>query len=295
MSTTLPTDEPPQEQVSASLLELQAELERQDAALHDLLMRRAELASRVAGPPLAGKPAFRPGYEAETVRRLLRGHGGALPRQTLVRIWRELLAGCMAMQGPLLVAVCETDPANGAVQCAREHFGALTPLRVHPSPAQAIADVSAGLANVAVLPMPVEGEPARAAWWVALLHRDDPRIHVVARLPFWSPRPEGAPRVQALVVTAAAPDRSAQDRSLVGFELLPEMSRARLVSALGTAGLPPTDIILRRDPAAPVAHGLITVDGFVADDDVRLSSLAAAVHAPVVLGSYAEPIAGDAA
>jgi len=130
---------------------------------------------------------------------------------------------------------------------------------------------------------------------VALLHRDDPRIHVVARLPFWSPRPEGAPRVQALVVAAAAPDRSTQDRSLIGFELLPEMSRTRLVAALGASGLPPTAIILRRDPATPVAQGLITVDGFVADDDARLSSLAAAVRAPVVLGCYAEPLAGDAA
>ena len=293
MSTTLPTPEPPQEQASPSPLELQAELDRQDAALHDLLMRRAELVQRIAGLVVPGKPAFRPGHEAETVRRLVRRHAGVLPRQTVVRIWRELLAGCMAMQGPLLVAVCETDATYGAVQCTREHFGALTPLRVHPSPAQAIADVSAGLANAAVLPMPVDGEPARAAWWVALLHRDDPRIHVVARLPFWSPRPEGAPRVQALVVAAAAPDRSTQDRSLIGFELLPEMSRTRLVAALGTAGLPPTAIILRRDAAAPVAQGLITVDGFVADDDARLPSLAAAVHAPVVLGSYAEPLAGD--
>jgi hypothetical protein len=130
---------------------------------------------------------------------------------------------------------------------------------------------------------------------VALLHRDDPRIHVVARLPFWSPRPEGAPRVQALVVATAAPDRSTQDRSLIGVELLPEMSRTRLVAALGASGLPPTAIILRRDPATPVAQGLITVDGFVADDDARLSSLAAAVRAPVVLGCYAEPLAGDAA
>ena len=95
---------------------------------------------------------------------------------------------------------------SGYAQCAREHFGALTPLRVHRSPAQAIAEVSAGTATAAVLPLPAEEEAP--PWWTALLHRDEPRIHVVARLPFWAPRAEGAPRVQALVVAAVPPDPS---------------------------------------------------------------------------------------
>ena len=108
------------------------------------------------------------------------------------------------------MGVCDTDPAYAVVQCTREHFGALTPLQVHHRPAQAIADVSAGIATAGGAAEPVEGEAARSAWWIALLHRDDPRLHVVARLPFWSPRPEGAPQVQALVVAAIAPDPSSR-------------------------------------------------------------------------------------
>ena len=294
MSTTAPTVEPPQDAAAPTAATLAAELDRQDDALHDLLVRRAELAQQLAAAN-GERAIFRPGREAETIRRLLGRHAGALPRPTVVRLWRELLAGCLAMQRPLTIAVCETAPGAGAVQCAREHFGALTPLRVHPSPSQAIAEVSAGIAAAAVLPMPREDEPAAAAWWVALLHRDEPRIHLVARLPFWTPRPDGAPRVPALVVAAAPADRSSDDRSLVGFELAPEMSRARLVSALSAAGLPPLDIILRRDAAAGVAQGLIVVDGHVADDDPRLAALAAAVSPPVVLGCYAEPLAGETA
>ena len=48
-----------------------------------------------------------------------------------------------------------------------------------------------------------EDEPVGAAWWTALLQQDEPRIHVVARLPFWSPRPEGTPHDQALVDSRA--------------------------------------------------------------------------------------------
>ena len=61
--------------------------------------------------------------------------------------------------------------------------------------------------------MPTEGEAPAAAWWTALLHQDERRIRVAARLPFWAPRPEGSPKMQALVVSAAVPDPSGRDRS----------------------------------------------------------------------------------
>lgn len=280
--------------VTPDLASLRAELDRLDDRLHDTLMQRAEVVTRVAALRTKGAVALRAGREASIIRRLLARHGGALPAFGVVRIWRELLATTTAQQRPMLVSVCEADgdPAYAAV--AREHFGALTPLRVHRTPAQAKSEVSAGHATAAVLPMPVDGEAPAAAWWTALLHRDDPRIHVVARLPFWSPRPEGAPKVQALVVSAAAPDPSGADRSLLGLELTLEVSRARLAAAVEAAGFRAGATILRRDPGAAVAHALVDVDGFVGDDDPRLSALQSVLRPPVVLGAYAVPLAGPA-
>jgi chorismate mutase / prephenate dehydratase len=292
MSSPLPTaEEPPvPEHWSSDLGALRAEIDRLDDALHDILMRRAAVIGRVA----ATKNGFalRPGREAAILRRLLARHHGALPRQSIVRIWRELLAGTTAMQAPFVIAVCEVGPALGFTQAAREQYGALTPLRVHGSAAQAIADVSGGRASVAVLPVPSEGETAREAWWTALLQKDEPRIHVVARLPFWTRRGDGVPTVQALVAAAGAPDPSGDDRSFLGLEMDRDVSRARLTGALVAAGLVPGAIILRRDPAAAAAHALVDVAGFVADDDARLARLGGIVRQPVVLGAYAVPI-GD--
>jgi len=268
------------------LAALRAELDRIDDELHDLLMRRAEVVRQVAGAKSG--VALRPGREAAILRRLLARHEGALPPQTVVRIWRELLAGTTAMQAPFVIAVCDRDPGAGFTQAAREQFGALTPLRVHGSAAQAIADVSAGRATVAVLALPSETEAPRDAWWMALLQKDEPRIHVVARLPFWTRRPEGAPTTQALVVAAIAPDPSGADRSLLGLELDPNVSRTRLTTALGSAGLSPGQIILRRDPGVPAAHALVEVQGYIADDDPRLARLGSVLRPPVVLGAFAE-------
>ncbi len=284
---------PPQDGWPGGLPALRAELDRIDDQLHALLMQRARVVERVA---VSGKrTAFRPGREASIVRRLLHRHGGGLPAQTLVRIWRELLAGTTAMQGPFAVAVCEANAGAGFTQAAREHFGALTPLHVHRSPAEVMAAVSGGAASVGVLPCPTETETPRNAWWTALLHNDEPRIHVVARLPFWTPRAEGAPTVQSMVIAAIAPDASERDRSLLGLELDRDVSRARLTQALIAAGLTPCSVILRRDEGAAVAHALVEVDGYVTDDDPRLAGIGAVSRRPVVLGAYAIPEDGGAA
>jgi chorismate mutase/prephenate dehydratase len=291
MSTTAPLADPETPPLP-SLAELRAELDGLDDALHDLLMRRAAVVERVAGLNAHGKVPFRPGREAAILRRLLARHTGRLPPRALVRLWRELFAATTSLQGQFSVTVSESDPAFAYTAAAREHFGALTPLRAHRSPAQAIGEVSGGAATAAVLPLPAEEEPLPAAWWTTLLHQDEPRLHVVARLPFWAPRPEGAPQVQALVVAAAPPDPSGADRALIGLELRPDLSRARLAAAFTGAGLAPAAILLRRDPQA--THGLITVEGLLAEDDPRLAALGEMLERPTLLGGYAVPLEGEA-
>jgi chorismate mutase len=287
-----PAADPPAE---ADLATLRAELDRLDDALHATLMRRAEVVGAVAGLHAKRATPLRPGREAAIIRRLLARHHGALPRHAIVRLWRELLAATTAMQGRFALAVCETDPGSATVAIAREHFGALTPLHCHRTPGHAIRAVSEGTAAVAVLPMPAQDEPDAAAWWPALLHQDGPRLHIVGRLPFWASRPEGTPDAQALVVSAADPDPSGEDRSLLGLELATGISRARLGAALTAAGFAPREIFLRRAGGAPAAQALVEVEGFVAGDDPRLSAIGPVRGPPVVLGAYAVPIEERAA
>lgn len=287
MSSSAPTD------VVPDLAALRAELDQIDDSIHGLLMQRAQVVERVARAGKRG--AYRPGREASIIRRLLHRHGGSLPAPTLVRMWREMLAGTTAMQGTFIVAVCDPDGSASYTQAAREHFGTLTPLHTFGRAAQAMAEVSRGAAAVAVLPMPSETDTRANAWWIGMLQNEHPRMHIVARLPFWAPRPDGAPAVQALVVATTPPDASERDRSLLGGELDLDVSRARLTAELSAAGFPPETMILRRDQGAPVAHALIEVEGFVADNDWRLTRLQDVLRQPVVLGAYAEPEAGGAA
>ena len=291
-STSPPLAESRPQAAEPTLAALRTELDRLDDALHDTLMQRAETVARVAALGAKGTVPLRPGREAAIIRRLLARHAGPLPPSAIVRIWRELLAGTTAQQRPMLITVCDPEGGPSLLALAREHFGALTPASARRTPAQAIRDVSSGVATAAVLPVPAEGETPGAAWWTALLQRDDPRIHVVARLPFWAPGPEGAAPLQALVVSAAAPDPSGDDRTLLGLEVPLESSRARIATVLAASGLMVGPLILRRDPGARVAHALVEVAGFVAEDDPRLTELPSVLRPPVVVGAYAVPAGG---
>jgi chorismate mutase/prephenate dehydratase len=274
------------------LASLRVELDRLDDALHNTLMRRAEVVKQVAALRVKGPVPLRPGREAAIIRRLLARHDGGLPAFGIVRIWRELLGTTTAQQHPLVVSVCEAGGDAAYLALAREHFGALTPMRLHRSPAEAMDEVRAGRATVAVLPMPAEGEAASDAWWTALFRPSDPRVHVVARLPFWSPRPEGTPTVQGMVVSAAAPDPSGEDRSLLGLDVA-NADRVRLDAALAAAGFRAGPVIMRGGSGAPAPRALAEVDGFVGDDDPRLAMLREAGYSSMVLGAYAVPVGGD--
>lgn len=280
---------PTQTDPAAALAALRAELDGIDDALLAVLRQRAEVVARVARTK--DGVALRPGREAAILRRLLATHDGSLAPVAIVRIWRELFAATTALQGRFVISVAETDPSHAMTACAREQFGAATPLRIWQTPAQAIADLGSGAAAAAVLPT-VSEQDGPGGWWTTLVQRNDRQVHIVGLLPFWAPRAEGAPRASAMVVSAVAPDPSGADRTLIGIELPEQASRARLSTSLAEAGLSLVSLMLRPHPGGAAA--LATLEGFIETDDPRLAALPGLPFPPVRLGAYAIP-AGEGA
>lgn len=268
----------------AALAALRAEIDRLDDAMHDLLMQRAAVVSRMAeSRAKGGTVPLRPGREAQVLRRLLARHQGRLPAAAIIRLWREIFAAHTAMQGQFSVALFARRPEHERL--AREHFGALTPLRSHPSAAAAMAAVASGQAGIAVLPAPEDGEPAEAAWWLSL---DAPRLQVVARLPFFA---AAEPVAEAFAIAPVAPDESGRDASLLRLEAAGLLARGVVNTALAAAGLPPRSLLLRHDGGR--TRALAEVPGAVVAGDPRLASLRYERVLP--LGCYALPERGTQA
>jgi hypothetical protein len=191
------------------------------------------------------------------------------------------------MQGPFTVAVA-AGSGEGLTQLAREHLGVLTPLRALDTPAQALMAVRSGQVAVAVLPLPIESDSHEAPWWTTL--QAPPRLHIIARLPFWTTRPEGTTTAQALMVAASPPDASGDDRSYLVFSVDADLSRSRIAGELTAAGLTPHAIVLHRNPGESTTQVLAEVDGALSEDDKRLDAVAGTLRQPAILGGYAMPI-----
>lgn len=230
---------------SASLQAVRTRIDAIDSDLLALLDERAALAKQVAAAKAAAGESdrfgLRPGRETQVLRRLL-----AMPRQgatdaLVIRVWRELMAESLALQGPFNLAVWGGVQPARAVELARLRFGAAPTLRMAAKPEDAVAaaKVKGGVGVLALSP--------DSAWWGRLLA--EPALKVFAVLPClnaWGPpsalaiaevevEPTGAD-VTLWVTDAAGPAAKIAEtlsRDGVAAELLAEAGGLKLFTLAG--------------------------------------------------------------
>lgn len=276
-----------------SLDDLRREIDEIDDTIHDLLMRRTQLASQIGAAKGDGAVYIRPGREARVLRRLTARHRGRFPKPVVVRIWREIMAGFAALQGPFAVAVHVADGDNRLRVRARDHFGSLTLFTGYETTLGVVRAVTDGRATLGVLPLPEsdDSEP----WWRILGSDGEGTPRIVARVPFASMAPSLEDGVTGLVIGLAPPEESGLDRSFVVVETVEQVSRGALTKMLTTAGFQVLDIKHWDEQAEQRLH-LVEVEGYLAANDRRLAGLRPDDDHDLrfwVIGGYAVPLTAD--
>ena len=247
--------------------DLRREIEEVDAAIHDLLMRRTELAAATGA-------ALRPGSEAQSLRRLIGRHRGPFPKRILVRIWREILSALAALESPMAVAAYAPEQGVDLRGLARDHFGSESPLASCETTTSVLRQVTEGQAKVGVVPLPRDGEAD--PWWRHLARGGAVVPRIVARLPFAALEPARAADADGLVIALDAPAEasggSGADHSFIVVETGEHLSRSRLTRLLTEAGLSAVNIQVWSDHSDHRLH-LIEVEGHVPGGDRRLTAL----------------------
>lgn len=278
-----------------SLDDLRREIDGIDEQIHRLLMDRAAVSEKVRDTKRAGpnSASFRPGREAQILRRLVATHDGPFPRNSLIRIWREILATSTGQQGPFSVGVLGESPDRGFAGLARDHFGSYTPMTVLQSPRRVLDQVLQQVVNVGILPVPRQDD--EDPWWPNLAREDPTAPRIVARLPFAGPANLRDRDLEALVISPARPEPSDEDRSQLIIDTVEPVSMARLGPAFEAAELKLTFASRWQNPQVngSVLH-LVEVDGFVPADDARmvrvLDKLAVEINRVIMAGAYAVPL-----
>jgi chorismate mutase len=279
-------------ETSPDLEQLRRRIDEIDDRVHDLLIERMDVVSRVSAHKRSNGslPPHQPAREATIVRRLVARNHGALPPVTLVRIWRELLAAATRLQGSFTIAVYAPGDAQGCWDLARDHYGSHTPILGFGSTAQVVRAVTEGQAAVGVLPMPAEEDPD--PWWPHLLSDNEEVPHVISRLPFGARGNARGDGADGLAIGHGAQLPTGHDRTFFATENAADISRGRIFTTLAGLGL--TCTFMASCKTADGANTLIEIDGFVALSDPRLAELRVqlgpALSRLVRFGGYAVPL-----
>jgi chorismate mutase-like protein len=278
------------------LAALRAEIDAIDSQLHDLLMRRTDLAVEVGEvkarvQPLGGTPAdgskfIRPAREALILRRLVARHKGKLPKAVIVRMWREMISALLQVEGPVVVAVQAPKGETALWDLARDHYGSRVQITPVPAGADVLTAIARGKATVGILPFPRLGE--RSPWWPDLMSKGDSVPHVMGRLPFGDIGNVRDPKAEAMVIGRAPNEPTGDDRSWIALGLKAPRSR-RAVLAAAKALQPDAEICL--DRGGKGQDWLLDVAGFAGEIEAAVAEVAQALGADArVLGSYAVPL-----
>ena len=149
---------------------LRAEIDRLDGQIQGLINRRAEQVLEIARLKEAEGGAFyRPEREARILRRVAEANPGPFPTPDMVRIFREIMSSCLALERRLRIAYLgpEASFTHSAVQIQFGHAVDGVPERTIPEVFRA---VDAGQADYGVVPMENSTEGAVNATLDELMH-----------------------------------------------------------------------------------------------------------------------------
>jgi len=282
--------------MSQTVEDLRKKIDELDNKIHDLLMERADLVVEIGESKKKNKvQVVQPDREAIMIRRLLNRHKGPLPKEAVVRIWRELVGAVSLLQTGLKVVVTVPEDQTGLTywDMAKDYFSSVLPMNKAVNPLVALSMVREGETTFAVLPWPADGQGNQ--WWTFLVNENPENpMRIMARLPLGTrSRPEANSDRPALVVARVKYETTGDDNSFIALVLDQSISRAKIVDKARALGM--EALSLNSSPARDgrLTLNLLEVKSYVGADDERLQKLLDSLDysegKAVCLGGYPVP------
>jgi chorismate mutase len=196
------------ESPTETLGDLRVEIDRIDAAMHELLIERGQIIDRLIAIKArqGGGSAFRPAREAAMMRALAERHRGLLPLDTVEGIWRIIISTFTYVQSPHSVHADMSRGDAAMRDSARFHFGFTVPCVPHQGAAGVIKAVAEATSDLGMFAL--DGGAAAGAWWTRLMPVAAPKI--IARLPLVE-RPDHPAGMPVFVIAKPLVDGAARD------------------------------------------------------------------------------------
>ncbi|MFM8607122.1 MAG: chorismate mutase [Hyphomicrobiales bacterium] len=256
-----------------SLADLRREIDRLDAAMHDLLIERGAIIDRLITVKKTqdSGSAFRPGREAAMMKVLAERHHGLLPFDTIESIWRIIISTFTYVQAPYAVHASVEAGDDKMRDSARFHFGFTVPYVTHQDVSSVIEAVQNAAGDLGIFSF---SKKAASPWWLGLDAPAAPKI--IARLPFVE-RPDHPAGTPVFVISKPLADAAV--RETVIFHCETEDWNDAVGQALSQQGLLIETEFHHADQrrsfllSGPGSHSVKSVSDLFTSHQIKLSSI----------------------
>ncbi len=195
---------------SPTLTDIRNEIDRIDAEVHRLLMERGAVIDTLIEVKKTAESgsAFRPGREADVVRRLVERHHGRLPKAIMVSLWRQIISAFTHIQAPHTVHAGSDSALAATRELALAHFGFAVPLVSEKSPKAVIEAIRGARGDLGFIGI----AGSTQAWWRELGQNGAPVV--MASAPVTA---DGSGKPQALIIAASLTDHNGLDKQIIAF------------------------------------------------------------------------------
>ena len=138
-----------QKKSETEIASLRQQIDALDAQLLALLNRRAAIVRKV-GELKGGKRVYRPERESQILRGIAT-KGGALPAESAIAVFREIISACRALEQPIRVAYLGPQ-GTFSEQAVRQHFGHAVVAEPAATIDEALRSAESGATQFAVAP-----------------------------------------------------------------------------------------------------------------------------------------------
>jgi len=138
-----------------NLSEARQRIDDLDQQIHGLINERARVAERIRDIKAESGAVgdhYRPGREADVLRRAMARNAGPMSDEVIARLMREIMSACLALESPLTVAYLGPE-GTYTQEAVYKHFGHSVEARAKRAINEIFRDVDAGTTAYGVVPV----------------------------------------------------------------------------------------------------------------------------------------------
>jgi chorismate mutase len=223
-----------------ALNQYRGEIDNIDEKILQLLKERMQIVAKVRKIKHDNGEKFfiKSAREADMIKNLVAKAGGALPKSTIVNIWRKLITSSNMVEQPIRVALHNPNKISDYNYLLREYYADFVPITNHDSVNNVVLEIEKNNSQIAVFALPNNVsennfDDIGEDWWINIAN-NKAGLKVFAKIPTIAYSEQERQAGGALELVAMAikkPEKSLDDNSLFCIELANSVAKSQLLSA----------------------------------------------------------------